>query len=770
MKLAKKVGLLLTQLAITSVYAQGWIQTGGHLVMTDGARIVVTGTDGNISVEKDTRFHLKGPNSRISFTGLWTNNSQGGVFTTNEGRVDLRGFNQRIGGSTMTWFPEVSILGFGAVQLDQHTLIGGGHNGGGTARFFLNNRTLNLNSYTLVINNPSPNAMSYFGTGGIRSDNLPAQGYGKLQWNIRGGGVGPVYRIPFVTGGGWGTPIRFDFTCNFVATQVADSGFVRIATYKTADVPVPNNRPLPDGVFHADNECQGENSERMVDRYWIVEDGGYSVKPDATLGFSYATNEWNTANNSITEDNIGAISWDAANSRWTYPIKGTVNTATNYVSYRTKDKYLGIWTLSDTTPSPRAQFTHVGKCENDSVAFSDLSVANGDQIVNWQWSFGNGALSGDQNPVAYYTPEGNYKVRLIIQSASGCQDTAYRDAFIYGAPNANWVVKDTCENTTVKYESFSFPGSGMLAAEYWDFGDGSAQASGKKVSHYYGGTGIPPVRLIVYNSNGCKDTMLRNVYIAPKPYAAWSASPDCEDVPIYFTNGSGPGAGSISGYRWNFGDGQRATSQDASIIYRDFGVYPVSMIVENSYGCEDTSIQNIEAYARAIAAFDYSPDYPDMLSPVTFTNNSQYDSLWDWSFGDGYFDQTENPVHAYNINGTYRVNLIANNVHGCADTTFKDIRVKSIPLYWIPTAFSPGNTDPLNEGFGLFTPISISAFHMQIYNRWGELIYDTTDPAAHWDGTVKGEYVMGGNYVYNMSFRNPEDEIQVRQGQVIVIR
>ncbi|MFZ9755877.1 MAG: hypothetical protein ACO3DK_07590 [Bacteroidia bacterium] len=257
MRCSKSIAIWALLGVIPCLHAQGWKQTGGHLVMTDGARIVVTGTDGNIEVQKDTRFHLQGPNARISYTGTWTNNSQGGVFTTNEGRVELRGFNQRIGGSTMTWFPEVNIMGFGTVELDQNTLIGGGHNGGGTARFFLNNRTLNLNNYTLVINNPSPNAMSYFGTGGIRSDNLPAQGYGKLQWNIREGGVGPVYRIPFVTGAGWGTPIRFDFTCNFIATQTQDSGFIRVATYKTADVPVPNNRPLPDGVFNADNECQG---------------------------------------------------------------------------------------------------------------------------------------------------------------------------------------------------------------------------------------------------------------------------------------------------------------------------------------------------------------------------------------------------------------------------------------------------------------------------------------------------------------------------------
>ncbi|MFZ9755876.1 MAG: hypothetical protein ACO3DK_07585, partial [Bacteroidia bacterium] len=95
----------------------------------------------------------------------------------------------------------------------------------------------------------------------------------------------------------------------------------------------------------------------MVDRFWVVEDGGYSTKPDATLGFSYATNEWSTANNSITEDYLGAISWDANNSRWAYPIRGTVNTANNYVSYRTKDKYTGIWTLSDSPPYTRAQFT-----------------------------------------------------------------------------------------------------------------------------------------------------------------------------------------------------------------------------------------------------------------------------------------------------------------------------------------------------------------------------------------------------------------------------
>lgn len=99
---------------------------------------------------------------------------------------------------------------------------------------------------------------------------------------------------------------------------------------------------------------------------------------------------------------------------------------------------------------------------------------------------------------------------MIVRAANGCEDTTFKNVSILGAPQANYVVEDTCENEIVKFTSLTAPGSGFLAKEYWWFGDGTTTA-GKSPTHFYGSAGYPTVTYIVYNSNLCKDTIIRTL-------------------------------------------------------------------------------------------------------------------------------------------------------------------------------------------------------------------------------------------------------------------
>ena len=593
-------------LAIISLWtfhsnAQGIIQSGGNIVVTDGAYVVIDGATGNYEATGNALITMW-PNSRLKVTGNWRNKGNTTIFTSNDGRVELVGGLQNIGGSKITHFPDLALIGTGTKTMSQSVLVGGGFNGGGNGILRLNANTLQLNDNTLIINNRNPNAISYITTGGILSENSPGFGYGKVQWNIRDGSTGPVFTIPFINI--LSQRINFTATCNTIGVQTKDSGYIAVATYHTADVPVPNNRPMPTGVFNTDNECDGENSARLIDRFWIVEDNGYAKTPDVALTFTYANNDLLTTNNTITESNLGAIKYNSATNKWNYPIRGVVNAANNEVVYKAGYNFSGIWTMSDTTPYPKAAFSSAGNCEFDSVVFTDNSGVMADKVVQWQWNFGNGKLSGTKNPFTTYTPAGLYNVRLVIRSMSGCQDTAYKNIQILAAPRANYTQIDTCENAMVKFESFSFPGSGMLKSETWIYGDGSANGSGKKTSHYYGAMGVPTVHLIVYNSNGCKDTQSKDIFIATKQYAYMNFANDCQYSPISFTNGSTAGGGSISKYLWDFGNNRKSYNKDEIVAYATYGNFPVQMVVYNSFGCSDTAKQSITIYPRAIANFD----------------------------------------------------------------------------------------------------------------------------------------------------------------------
>jgi gliding motility-associated-like protein len=159
-----------------------------------------------------------------------------------------------------------------------------------------------------------------------------------------------------------------------------------------------------------------------------------------------------------------------------------------------------------------------------------------------------------------------------------------------------------------------------------------------------------------------------------------------------------------------------------------------------------------------------------MTENVAFTNNSKIDTKWSWDFGDGYYDLVRDPQHIYKMYGNYNITLIADNQYGCPDTMTKSIKVKSIPLYWFPTAFTPKNSDGTNDYFGLYSPLTVSNYKLIIYNRYGQQIFEAKDQSALWDGFVNGELCQSGVYIYDATFKNPENELQHFSGSVTLLR
>lgn len=768
MKKALSLLLLSSFWVSTALMSQGIIQNGGSIVVGSGAYIKINGTKGNYKSTGNSKISLS-PNSYLIVDNHWINDGSSVVFTNNQGKVELTSPSAEIKGNKTTHFPELNLSGNGRVYMFVNTLVGGGYSSGGSGVLRLNNSKLELQGRTLVVNNPKSSAITYNTNGGIVSETNSSSGYGWVQWNIRNGNGGPVFSVPFLNAGG--NPVTMQYTVNYQGTQTADSGYISMSTYPTADAPVPNNRPLPVGVFHTENECEGENSERFINRYFIVDDGGYSVSPDVTLDYKYANTDFSGGNDKINENSMGLLWWNSALGKWNYPLTGNLDAANNRISYRAKKNYKGVWTLSDTTPFPRAAFVFSGFCQNDSITFSSQGSTSTDKIVQWVWDFGDGGISTKQKAIHYYSTSGTFDAQLVIRSQSGCFDTTYKKVQIQPSPTAQFIIDDTCENAWVKFESKSWPGAGFLGDQIWEFGDGTPSVKSAKTSHYYGAVGIPDVSLIVFNSKGCKDTMSRQVFIAPQPYAYIDFKNDCQGTPINFTHGSTAGGGNIINKWWDFGNGRRSSNDAESVIYTEFGNFPITFAVENSYGCIDSAISSIEIYPRAIADFQFSPDdNPKMLSDILFTNLSQYDESWDWDFDDGYFTALENPIHQFPNHSTYNVRLISNTQYNCADTIVKPITVKSIPLYWFPEAFTPQNSIGRNDHFGLTTPLTISDYELRIFNRWGQIVFQTSDVNEKWNGEFNGVECVPGQYIYTATFMSPENEIQVHQGTVLLIK
>ncbi|GAA4327590.1 hypothetical protein GCM10023184_16870 [Flaviaesturariibacter amylovorans] len=159
-------------------------------------------------------------------------------------------------------------------------------------------------------------------------------------------------------------------------------------------------------------------------------------------------------------------------------------------------------------------------CDSGRVQFSGLSTSNG-VITSWQWDFGDGNTSNEQNPVHNYTTPGTYTVTLVTNGQAGCSATVTSlPITVNVSPQSNIVppVAAACAPAT-----FSFggqvqrdPGGGTFGWQ-WDFGNGQTAATQNPAAQVYTAAGNYTVRLILTHSNGCSDTTDRQVVVRPVP-------------------------------------------------------------------------------------------------------------------------------------------------------------------------------------------------------------------------------------------------------------
>jgi len=154
--------------------------------------------------------------------------------------------------------------------------------------------------------------------------------------------------------------------------------------------------------------------------------------------------------------------------------------------------------------------------------------------------------------------------------------------------------------------------------------------------------------------------------------------------------------------------------------------------------------------------------------PITFENQSQNATSYIWDFGDGNGDTFPHPSNTYAEPGNYNITLIAIDDKGCTDTIVKPINIEEEWYIYIPNTFTPDG-DRFNNDFHIST-VGISALEIQIYNRWGEVIFTSNDLNFQWDGTYLGLYVPDGTYTYSVNFITNSGRDRNIRGHVNVLK
>ena len=249
----------------------------------------------------------------------------------------------------------------------------------------------------------------------------------------------------------------------------------------------------------------------------------------------------------------------------------------------------------------------------------------------------------------------------------------------------------------------------------------------------------------------------------------------CSPVTIDFNSTSVVSIGSITSWDWNFGNGMNSNVENPNQTYlNEEGItYPIQLIVTSDLGCTDdtTVFMQINAYPQAVAEFSYFPNTVLFGEDIYFENLSTNATSWQWDFGDGVNSIEESPAHSYLTIGTYSITLIASNEFGCNDTISYQLEVSSETLLFVPNTFTPDG-DEFNQNWVVqISEIDIYDFRITLFNRWGELIWESFDPEVGWDGTINGAAVQDGVYTWKIEVGTKfTGKREIFTGHVNVIR
>ncbi|MBI1780818.1 MAG: PKD domain-containing protein [Sphingobacteriales bacterium] len=361
------------------------------------------------------------------------------------------------------------------------------------------------------------------------------------------------------------------------------------------------------------------------------------------------------------------------NSSTTYLSPGTYSVKLVVVNGLGKDSIIKTNYITIFNP-PQVSFSSTSVltgCFPLRVQFTDNSTSTS-AITRWEWDFGDGTTSTQQNPSKIYTSAGNYNVALKVTNSNGCSNLLVKPGFV--KPTAG-VKADFSSSNPVNCkppENITFTnlssGPGTLTYQ-WNFGDGGTSSS-QNPAHTYNTAGLYNVQLIVNSNQGCVDTITKNNALSVGVYQSGFIIKDsiCLGDTLTIQNTSLPNPPNST---WYFGDGSTSVNKNPVKIYNAAGIYTIKLV--NNYGaCLDSAIKQVAVINPPVPVFSaLQASSCSVPFTVNFQDATPGATQWLWNFGDGTTSTQQNPSHIYTTLGQFTVTLTVTNSIGCKGTTTK---------------------------------------------------------------------------------------------------
>lgn len=316
-------------------------------------------------------------------------------------------------------------------------------------------------------------------------------------------------------------------------------------------------------------------------------------------------------------------------------------------------------------------------CANQEFTIRNTSSPTASKA---SWSFGDGSTSNSVSPVKKYTTEGSFTIRLV-SDFGGCKDSITKNITVVKKTKPAFAASDSIACNVPFSVQFKNQTTGNNSYK-WEFGDGATSTETNPL-HTYTKTGTFTVKLIVFNANGCSDTLTKMQWIKiQKPVITISGVPQtgCNPVTIYPV-AKVTSIKPIASYLWKFGDGATSNQVNPTHTYTVAGNYDLTLIITTVNGCTDSTTVHWAVRVGDKPKADFSAFPPEVCNanPVHFTDNSTGNvDQWFWDFGDTLSSEEQNPAHVFNGLGKFSVTLVVWS-NTCADTIKKENIVNILP-------------------------------------------------------------------------------------------
>ena len=452
-------------------------------------------------------------------------------------------------------------------------------------------------------------------------------------------------------------------------------------------------------------------------------------------------------------------------------------------------------------PPPAANITAsmTELCSGDTVSFTNNSTAAySNESLDYFWEFGDDRISYKKDTSHKYTyintkpgtdttsTDTTYTVNMIATSSKGCTDTASQDITVYPKPQVGFTPDRNNlihPNTEVTLSNESGEG---YEDYIWDFDNGETVKQDSFQSDFtyvYDSTEYIAdtfrIQLRVNNAQ-CFDTVSHPVTIIPSSPVAKIDTfvQGCAPLTVSFNNHSLY----AEDYKWEFGNGSNSTEEYPEYTYYEPGEYVVSLKAFGEGGTDYVKQDTVRVHELPVAYLEAKPDSVMLPNqPVHAYSLSEGAEEYLWKFGDGDTSSQESPIHYYEEPGYYDIKLKVWSEYGCVDSIQvpSAVYVEEGGKIKFPNAFTPNLSGPVGGHYSegqysndVFYPLhrGIETYTLNIYTRWGEMIFESDDPDAGWDGYYNGKLMPQGTYIWKVTGTFKNGEPFTKTGTVTLIQ